>query len=336
MTVCAAAQSVPGSARWGNNEALLSEVSQHDRPWDVHRLQADAVARLYAMAGGPAYERLGARMFECSRWLEFALHPDLDTGEVCFRLQTARFCRVRYCPVCQWRRSLMWVAKFMKRVQVPEFPKGRWVLLTLTVRNVPLDRLRSTLVEMNEAWKRMIQRKTWPALGFIRTTEVTRAQNGDAHPHFHALLYVPLSYHARGYVSHERWVSMWREALRVDYDPSVHVKAWKSKTVTDVKTGEERELAPVEGMKYAVKPCDLIGAETSEDAEWLGELTSQTHKLRFIATGGVLRDALRDEEESNDDLVRPDGESAKDEAEELARWWFLWFHQRYRRRLEKF
>jgi plasmid rolling circle replication initiator protein Rep len=272
-------------------------------------------------------------MVECSRWLEFALNPDRDSGEVRFRLQTARFCRVRYCPVCQWRRSLMWVARFMKRVQVPEFPQGRWLLLTLTVRNVPLDQLRLTLVDMNAAWKRMIERKSWPALGFIRTTELTRAANDYAHPHFHALLYVQPSYFSsRRYLSHERWVSMWSKALRVDYDPSVHVKVWKSKTITDEETGVVRELAPVEGMKYAVKPCDLIGDGKPEDAEWLAELTKQTHKLRFIATGGVLRDALREEEETNDDLLRPDGDSAKDEAEELARWWYLWFHQRYRRR----
>ncbi|WP_170869787.1 protein rep, partial [Shigella sonnei] len=24
------------------------------------------------------------------------------------RLREAHFCRVRHCPVCQWRRSLMW------------------------------------------------------------------------------------------------------------------------------------------------------------------------------------------------------------------------------------
>src|SRR6202035_3324117 len=100
------------------NGALLSEISHRDQPWDVHRLQADEVARLYAMAKGQAFERLGVRMAECSRWVEFALNPDRSSGEVALRLQTARFCRVRYCPVCQWRRSLMWVARFMKRVMV--------------------------------------------------------------------------------------------------------------------------------------------------------------------------------------------------------------------------
>lgn len=331
LTVCAAESTVP-NPNFLRNGALLSEISHRDRPWDVHRLQADEVARLYAMAEGQAFERLGVRIAECSRWLEFALNPDRDSGEVVFRLQTARFCRVRYCPVCQWRRSLMWVARFMKRVMVPDFPKGRWLHLTLTVRNVPLSGLRQTLVEMNAAWKRMIERKVWPGLGFIRSTELTRAQNDYAHPHFHALLYVSSSYFGREYISHERWVGMWREALRVDYDPSVKVQAFKQNTMIDPETGTERALAPVEGLKYAVKPCDLIGKGKPADAEWLALLTTQTRNMRFIATGGVLKDALREEDETNDDLIRPDGESTKEEAEELARWWFLWFHERYRRR----
>jgi plasmid rolling circle replication initiator protein Rep len=318
----------------GNGVCLcLSDASPRDRPWDVHKAQADAVERLYAMAKGQEFARLSVRMVECGRWLEFALNPDLDTGEVRLRLQTARFCRVRYCPVCQWRRSLMWAARFMKRVAVPEFPKGRWLHLTLTVENVPVERLRATLGEMNEAWHRMIKRSVWPALGFIRSTELTRAKNDFAHPHFHVLLYVKPSYFtSRDYISHERWASMWREALRADYDPVVYVKAWKLSTITDEQTGETRELAPVEGLKYAVKPSDLIGERKPEDAEWLALLTEQTHKLRFLATGGILKDALSEEKETNDDLIRPGGELSED-AEEFARWWFLWFDRKYRKRL---
>lgn len=329
MTVLAALPSVLNPTVLSNG-GVLSEISQRDRPWDLHRTQADEVARLYAMGTDRAVDRLSERMLECSRWLEFALNPDHESGEVVFRLQTARFCRCRYCPVCQWRRSLMWVARFMKRVQVPEFPKGRWLHLTLTVENVRVESLRATLGEMNEAWHRMLKRSAWPALGFIRSTEITRAKDGRAHPHFHALLLVSSSYFGREYISHARWVALWREALRVDYDPSVRIQAFEARTITD-ETGVARALAPVEGLKYAVKPCDLIGDGEPKDAEWLMELTRQTHKLRFIATGGVLRDALREDHESNDDLIRPDGEIS-DEAEEFARWWFLWFHQRYRRR----
>jgi plasmid rolling circle replication initiator protein Rep len=325
--------SVPNSPFQGNG-ALLSEVSERDRLWDQHKALADKVARLYGLAQGREFERLSERVLECSRWLEYGLEPDRSTGEIRFRLKSARFCRVRYCPICQWRRCLCWLARFLKRIMVPDFPKGRWLHLTLTVENVPLHKLRSTIDEMNRAWQRMIQRKGWPALGFIRSTELTRAENGFAHPHFHALLYVSPSYFVRQYISHEGWVSTWRDVLRADYDPTVYIQAFKLKTVIDPETKEERSLAPVEGLKYAVKPSDLIGDGTRHDAEWLALLTKQTHKLRFIATGGILKDALSERDETNDDLLHPGETSSEEleELEELERWWFLWFHQRYRRR----
>jgi len=338
LTVSAAKFSVPGPGLLGNG-ALLSEVSPGDKPWDTHKGQADKVARLYEMAsrtGGVDsswFARLGERMRECSHWLEFGLNHNQD-GEVRLRLRTARFCRVRYDPLCQWRRELMWVARLMKFLNRPEIKaeKGRWIMLTLTVPNVPIGELRSTLDEMNIAWKRLIQRKAWPAKGFIRSTEITRRANDYAHPHFHAVMLVPPSYFSHGYISQKAWTALWREALRADYDPIVHVKVFKSKIVTDPETGETTELAPIEGIKYPVKPDELIGGKRQKDAEWLAELTRQTHKRRFIATGGILKDVLRDEEETNDDLLRPGEESSEEEVETLMTQWYLWFDKRYRKR----
>jgi plasmid rolling circle replication initiator protein Rep len=328
LTARALRPTVPVLCPWSNG-GLLSDASPRDKPWDVHKAQADAVARLFAMPGTPDGLRLAERITECGRWLEFALNPDHGTGEIRLRLQTARFCRVRYCPICQWRRSLRLAALFMTHVSNRDFGPCSWLHLTLTVRNPEVEDLRSTLFSMNAAWQRMIKRDAWPALGFVRTTEITKAQDGRAHPHFHVLLLVPNGYFKRGYISHARWVELWRQALRADYDPSVSVKVLKLRTVTD-ETGERRELAPVEVLKYAVKPDDLIGRESIGDALWLHALQDQTRKMRFLATGGVLKDALR-EDVSEDDLLHT-GASDGEDGEELARWWFLWFHQRYRKR----
>jgi plasmid rolling circle replication initiator protein Rep len=311
-----------------DNRSALSDVSPRDKPWDVHKVQADTVARLYELSHEFLGLRYAERIRECARWLEFALSPDLTTGEVRHRLHTARFCRTRYCPICQWRRSLMWCARFMTRVASMDFGRMRWLHLTLTVQNVPVDQLRWTLVAMNAAWHRLIQRQVWPAVGFIRTTEITKAKDGRAHPHFHALLLVPSSYFGRKYIRQAAWVRLWREALRADYDPSVRIQAFEPKTVTDPETGETRKLAPVEGLKYAVKPADLVGDGSPRDAEWLAELTRQTHKLRFMATGGILKDALREEAE-NDELIHADGET--NGIEEIRRLWYRWDSRRYRR-----
>ena len=75
--------------------------------------------------------------------------------------QAKRFCRVRHCPVCQWRRSLLWRAvMFQQLPNIQErFPTHRWVFLTLTVKNPPVTELRDTLKHMNDSWKRLIETK---------------------------------------------------------------------------------------------------------------------------------------------------------------------------------
>ncbi|WP_250382399.1 protein rep, partial [Escherichia coli] len=96
----------------------------------------------------------------------------------------------------------------------------------LTVRNCAIGELGETLSRMNMAFQRLKDRKEFrPVQGWIRTTEVTRGSDGSAHPHFHTLMMVPPSMFTRDYVKHARWVELWRECLRVDYDPSVDVRA---------------------------------------------------------------------------------------------------------------
>ena len=112
------------------------------------------------------------------------------------------------------------------------FPTHRWVFLTLTVKNPPVTELRDTLKHMNDSWKRLIETKRFKSgvAGFLRTTEVTRGNDGKmmAHPHFHALLLVKPSYFTINYIKQGDWVEMWAKALRADYLPSVNVKAVKA------------------------------------------------------------------------------------------------------------
>ena len=166
-----------------------------------------------------------------------------------------------------------------------QYPTHRWVFLTLTVRNCDLVDLRDTLKDMNASWKRMSETVAFKkgVAGFIRTTEVTRGKDGDmrAHPHYHALLLVKPSYFTKNYIKQSEWVEMWQKALRADYAPSVNVK-----TVKQFAEGQ-LDKAICETLKYSVKPDDLT--LTRDSGAWLHEMTRQTFKMRFIATGGVLK-----------------------------------------------
>ena len=76
-------------------------------------------------------------------------------------IASANFCRNRFCPTCQWRRS---VKLFRQNYECFEwikaqYPGCRFVFLTLTVRNVPIDLLASRLSDMSAAWHRFTMRR---------------------------------------------------------------------------------------------------------------------------------------------------------------------------------
>ena len=205
---------------------------------------------------------------------------------------------------------MMWQSRFLKALPSIEasHPSARWLFLTLTVRNMPVQELRQSLQEMNRAWNRLRLRPEFSTNveGWIRTTEVTRGRDDTAHPHFHCLLMVRPSYFGKGYVKHERWADLWRECARLDYQPSVRINAVKPRP----SAGGESPLrhAVAETLKYSVKPSDMRD-------DWLIELTKQVYKLRFIASGGALKNILREAEETEQDLLLADSKT-DDETQE--------------------
>lgn len=320
---------------------FLVDLSPKDKPWDVHRLQAEDVAGLLAY-GLPHHQRKALRMNQCANVLEFGRSLD-SFGAFKLKLKTASFCRNRECPVCQWRRALMWVARFYRAFPkiYADHPEWRYVLLTLTVRNCPVSDLRKTVTGMNQAWQRLIQRKTWPALGFVRSLEITRSKDGQAHPHFHCLLAVPPSYFGRNYLSTAKWALLWQECLRVDYTPICDVRIVKPRDYSDMRghtawESPEREAFELglDEVRHAVKDealdmqrgdsesesiqisvCDYLLSAIVEvikytvkpsdmvrDADWLYELSDNLRNLRAVALGGELKKYINEVEPS--DLVK--------------------------------
>lgn len=304
-----------GFALDSSDNIYLTDVSPKDKPWDVHRFQATRVKSLYR---GTPYDKYADRIDSCSGLLEFGFVLNPETAEISLKLETVRFCRVRHCPVCQWRRQLVWRARFFQAFPKlrSQFPTARFVFLTLTLKNCQLAELRTTLTWMNKSWERLSKRKAFPALGWLRSVEVTKSQDGTAHPHFHVLLMVPSSYFSHGYISQSKWAVMWQESLRVEYTPIVNVKAVKPKKgATEDRFADELAKALCETLKYSVKPDDLVS-----DRDWLIELTTQLHKTRAVAVGGVFKEFISDQEP--EDLIHLDDENTDLSPENSV--WFGW------------
>ena len=294
----------------------LASISAHDSVWDTHRLQSAYVGDIYAL--NAEFERYSDRIEQCSGFLKFGFNE--NNGMI---LKQATFCRCRHCTTCQWRRSLLWKAMMYQTYDKlrEQYPTHRFVFLTLTIANPAITDLRDTLQHMNKSWQRLIKRKEFMTAvdGWVRTTEITRPKDpkdknkknkrvcpvtGDthAHPHFHIILMVKPSYFGKGYIKRERWQELWADCLRVDYLPQVDVRTVKPKQGA---TDDGMRGAIAETIKYATKPDDIIhDMENPKSRDWFYELTRQTHKLRFVASGGLLKDALKpDDKVTNDEMI---------------------------------
>ena len=285
----------------------LTDLSPRDAKWKELKPQSLAMANDYA---GTVYDKYYTRINDCSGFLRFNLVPN-EEGEAVHKLQSAHFCRVRACPICQWRRSLMWrsrTIRAMNRILV-DYPGKRFIYLTLTWKNCELENLSDSIVHANASWQRLLKRRQFKAVGWLRNLEITRSPIGEAHPHFHALLMVNPGYFAQDYLNQKDWIALWRSCLHVEYDPSVRVNVVKPRNKTTTDTSDKTSLID-EGLlkairytlKYTTKPEDFAITETSESPDmraWLVGLTDQLHNKRAIATGGILKQYLKESEPEN-------------------------------------
>lgn len=312
-------QIIPQIPLEGEVSPYLSDLSPKDKPWDKHASERDQVMQAYADRG----HRYARRMSVCSQYLLYALKTVPDVEGFVYKLKNSWFCRVRHCPVCQWRREQKWRAQFFSILPtiLEEHPTSRFLFLTLTVRNCDPLNLRETLAHMNKAWNKFVGYSKFPAYGWLRSTEVTKGKDGLAHPHFHALLMVGSSYfkHPSDYLKHDDWRLLWQKAARLDYEPMVNIKVVKPK-LSAVGDDQGMFAAICETIKYSVKPADIV-----DDPDWLLMLTHELHKTRAVATGGILKEYLKElgQESDDDDLINV-GEADEDVGEEVAKLFFNW------------
>jgi plasmid rolling circle replication initiator protein Rep len=330
MSAVAAADppSLPTAGNGVKESEYLSDVSPKHEPWDQHRAEADDVSKVYA-TGTTQHQRYAERVAACAQVLEFARDPP-TTGAQKLKLRRTWFCRVRHCPVCQWRGALMWQARVYLTLPqlIKDYPNIRFLFLTLTIRNCRIENLRVTLKLLARGWKRLTDLPAWPARGWVRSVEITRGKDGSAHPHYHCLLVVPPAYFQGGYLAQEQWAELWRQCLRIDYKPVVDVRV-----VQPERRLASGKIVPatwnmwgavVEILKYAVKPSDMV-----RDHDWFLQLTDQIHHTRAVAVGGILRRYIR--EQGREDLTAEPGE--KPPLEEAERLFFGWKREmrKYRR-----
>jgi hypothetical protein len=203
-----------------------------------------------------------------------------------------------------WRAE---VDKILPRL-VQDYPKSRYLLLTLSIPKCDLSQLWFKIGWMNNSWHSLIKRKEWPAQGWLKAIEIIRTEDDMAHPHFHCLLMVKPSYfRTPNYICEQRWTNLWQECLELSEPPIVHVKAIRQSSrvpnsdrqvsnTPDEETNPQSELLLTLSytLNYAIKTSDIHqyrqGDDTDRNREWPSTIDMK-HGINI--TGDRRRSVMR-------------------------------------------
>lgn len=260
------------------------------------------------------------------------------------KLYQTWFCKKRLCPLCNWRKSMKNSSQLKQIIAetVAREPKGRFLFLTLTVKNVySAEELRASLRALTKAFGKLTRYKKVAKnlLGYLRSTEITvNGKDSSYNQHLHVLLLVKSSYftgNSINYIKQEEWTKLWQKALKVDYEPVVHVQAVKANQRKDT---DSLQASAEETAKYEVKSADYMTADDERNLAVIKDLEFALAGTRQISYGGLLKQIKQDlklEDVENGDLIHVgDEEYSKEEmeaAEEIvAKWdfnrqnYFVW------------
>ena len=237
------------------------------------------------------------RVISCGDTLQFIQNQDGN-----LKLYQAYFCKNKLCPMCNWRRSMKYSYQTSRIVDeaIKQSPKGRFLFLTLTVKNVEGQALNSTISQLTKSFDRLFKRAKVQRnlLGYLRSVEVTHNENDKTyHPHIHVLMMVRPSYFQskKDYITQKEWSDMWSQSLKVSYKPMVDIRTVKEK-------GKGLKGAILETAKYPTKPIKL----DIENKQVVDDLYNGLYRKRQLGYGGLfkaIKKQLALDDAENGDLV---------------------------------
>jgi len=344
---------------------ILSDKSSigKERPWREHKIENMTVEQAYrglaeCSSEADYWTKKAERLQNCGVHLWFNIFSDGTGGEK-MKIKHAESCRVRLCPLCTWRRSIK-IHTHMRKIleHMQEENKYQYILVTLTVPNVPGDKLNDKLDELMKAWNRLqtYKRYKMAVKGWYRGLEIShnvqkwqgkwvKTKNGKQrfvmffdengnkvsnpfydtyHPHFHCIMAVNKSYFDdKQYIPQAEWLEMWRKATRDNSITQVDVRKVKPK-----KGADPTDIigAVCEVTKYTVKNGDyILPKDWNMTLSSVEVLDKALANRRLVAFGGVMKDwhkKLNLDDEVDGDLIE-DGEDVNGEliGEKCAVWY---------------
>lgn len=282
------------------------------RKWDLHKQNNLKLVELYKQAIKINSSVISPKrlqdLADCASQLEY-----LQDGEGNKKLYKTYFCRVRLCPMCQWRRSLKLfsqVSKITDYINQQNDNQVRYLFITLTQKNCNGSELVQEINKINKSFSLLVDKtkRVQPAskfkkmlLGYIKSTEVTyNPKTKTYHPHLHCIFAVQGEYFNKAnYINKNSWRAIWADLLKIDYLPQIDVQAIKP---------ARQQKAVAELTKYPAKVSSILNLPQAQAVQVIIDLTTLCYKRRFVAFGGIFKKTkallkLQDVEAENADLV---------------------------------
>ena len=277
-----------------------------DKDWRGRKVLSLKLADIFENLG---YKKsLVERVQTCGDVLRFLRRED---GSL--KLYQAYFCKNKFCPMCNWRRSMKYSYQTSRIVDeaIKQESKGRFLFLTLTVKNTEGEALNSTISQLTKSFDRLFRRAKVKKnlLGYLRSVEVTHNEDDNSyHPHIHVLMMVRPSFFQskKDYITQKEWSDMWSQSLKVDYVPMVDIRTVKEK-------GKGMRGAILETAKYPTKPIKL----DIENKQVVDDLYNGLYRKRQLGFGGLFKTIKK--QLALDDVETGDLVHTSDNAESISK-----------------
>lgn len=232
----------------------------------------------------------GERLKYCADLFALATYENLETLDILTK-HHAYFCKDRFCMICNKRRSLELLARFLPVMQqISQNSNLQCIFITLTIKNCPLSHLKSNLANMSKGFSvlyKTLSRRGF--VGYVRACEYLgdNTPAGFAHPHYHCIFVVDKQrYFKEHYLTNEDLQILWKRSLNAVYFPVVDIRKIKALG----KITDSNVAGLLETLKYCAKSTALEKLSDS-DKEKLA-IKTKAHKM--LVSGGIFKNLLKD------------------------------------------
>jgi hypothetical protein len=191
-----------------------------------------------------------------------------------------------------------------------EYPKHKFLLLTLTVKNCDVDNLKDTIKKLNDSFsdfmndkriKKWFNNKQNKFSGAIKSLHIKKSLDGSINPHLHVLLQVPASFlRSDNYLTKKDWADLWEKSVGEEYKPQIDVKIIKENEDED----EDVQVSKI--CTYLLfQPLDF--ETVLDDVKDALKIMKQLKSSNSFSSRGTLKKLLKSNKTKPKDKFEPVG-----------------------------